>query len=74
MDQFSTTAPQAEPPLASRLDAVKAMVGDNPSAFIDYLKQTSPQFASFMQSVQGKTPEQAFAEHGLDFRQFSGLL
>lgn len=60
--------------LGSRLQSVKGMLGGNPSAFIGYLMQNDNRFASFVQSVQGKTPQQAFAEHGLDFSQFSNLL
>lgn len=50
------------------------MVGGDPSAFVSYLAQTDTGFAGFLRSVQGKTPQQAFAEHGLDYNQFSGLL
>lgn len=35
------------------------------------LYQSNPQFRQFANSVKGKTPEQAFSEHGLDFSQFS---
>lgn len=60
--------------LGNRLQTIKGMVGGNPSAFIDYLSQSDPDFARFAQGLQGKTPEQAFQEHGLDFSQFAGLL
>ncbi len=50
------------------------MVGGDVTGFIEYLKQTDPEFAAFANSMQGKTPQQAFQEHGLDFSQFSGLL
>ncbi len=32
--------------------------------------QSNPQFRQFADSMQGKTPEQAFRENGLDFNQF----
>lgn len=32
--------------------------------------QNNPQFKQFADSMQGKTPEQAFRENGLDFNQF----
>ena len=34
----------------------------------------NPQFAQFMQSVQGKTPQQFSAEHGIDFNRILRLL
>jgi len=34
--------------------------------------RTNPQFKQFADSMQGKTPEQAFQENGLDFNQFKG--
>ena len=60
--------------LGDRLKTVKGMVSGNPSAFIEYLRQTDSDFASFFQSVQGKTPQQAFQEHGLDYSQYQSLL
>lgn len=77
MEQFQQTQPtpqQRASLLGSRLQAVKGMVGGDPSAFVSYLAQTDTGFAGFLRSVQGKTPQQAFAEHGLDYNQFSGLL
>lgn len=32
--------------------------------------QSNPAFRQFADSMQGKTPEQAFKEHGLDFDKF----
>ena len=60
--------------LASRLDSIKRMSNGDAMGFMSYLSQTNPQFRAFAQSMQGKTPEQAFAEYGLDYSQFSGLL
>lgn len=34
------------------------------------LYNTNPQFRQFADSMQGKTPEQAFQEQGLDYEQF----
>ena len=34
------------------------------------LYQGNPQFRQFADSMQGKTPEQAFQEQGLDYSQF----
>ena len=33
----------------------------------------NPQFKQFADSMQGKTPEQAFSENGLDFNRFKNL-
>jgi hypothetical protein len=35
--------------------------------------RTNPQFKRFADSMQGKTPDQAFMENGLDFNQFKNL-
>lgn len=77
MDQFRQQQPtpyQRAQLLGDRLKSVRGMLGGDPSSFVGYLMQSDPQFAGFVRSVQGKTPQQAFAEHGLDFGQFSGLL
>jgi len=34
------------------------------------LYHSNPQFRNFADSMQGKTPEQAFQEQGLDYNQF----
>jgi len=35
--------------------------------------QSNPQFRQFADSMQGKTPEQAFQEQGLDYSQFQNM-
>lgn len=35
--------------------------------------RSNPQFRSFADSMQGKTPEQAFQEQGLDYSQFRDI-
>lgn len=35
--------------------------------------QSNPQFRQIADSVQGKTPEQAFREQGLDYSQFQNI-
>lgn len=89
MDQFSSrhqqpqqsATPQPQVPqqqmmqvLGSRLNSIKQAANGDASGFINYMKQTNPDFAAFAQSMQGKTPEQAFSEFGLDYSQFSGIL
>ena len=82
MDQFrqSPQQPQKSAPqlpmqeLAARFNSIKKAANNDAGGFINYLTQTNPQFAQFAQSMQGKTPEQAFAEFGLDYSQFAGML
>ena len=45
----------------------------SPQAAFKTLYQQNPQFRQFADSMQGKTPEQAFRENGLDFGQFRGM-
>ena len=35
--------------------------------------QSNPQFRQFADSMQGKTPEQAFQEQGLDYSKFQNI-
>lgn len=37
------------------------------------LYQSNPNFRQFADSMQGKTPEQAFQEQGLDYAQFQNI-
>ena len=37
------------------------------------LYNSNPQFKQFADSMQGKTPEQAFQEQGLDYSQFQNV-
>lgn len=60
--------------LASKLNSVKQAANGDASGLINYMSQTNPQFAQFVQNMQGKTPEQAFKELGLDYSQFVGIL
>lgn len=56
------------------MQSIKQATNGDASGFINYMSQTNPQFAQFVQSMQGKTPEQAFSEYGLDYSQFANLL
>lgn len=47
-------------------------MGD-PQAMYQTMYQTNPEFRQFADSMQGKTPQQAFRENGLDFDQVRGL-
>ena len=45
----------------------------NPDTAYQQMYQSNPQFRQFADSMQGKTPEQAFRENGLDYDHFKGL-
>ena len=56
------------------LDQLNQIKSQGPSsALYDRMYSTNPQFRAFADSMKGKTPEQAFSEHGLDFNRFRGL-
>lgn len=48
---------------------VRMLKNGNPEQIAMNLMQSNPQFRAFMQSVQGKTPEQFCQEHGGDFKE-----
>lgn len=58
----------------SILQAVSQLmaIGDPNQAYAQ-LYQSNPQFRQFADSMKGKTPQQAFQEHGLDYEQVRGL-
>lgn len=60
--------------LGQRLNSIKQAANGDANGLINYMMQTNPDFAAFAQSMQGKTPEQAFREFGLDYSQFVGIL
>ena len=76
MDQFRQQQKPQIPmeTLASKLNSIKQAANGDAGGLINYMSQTNPQFAQFVQNMQGKTPEQAFKEFGLDYSQFAGIL
>lgn len=50
------------------------MAHGDQSALFSALMRNNSNFASFVQANQGKTPEQAFRDYGLDFGQVTGML
>lgn len=50
------------------------MRGKNPEQVAMNLMNQNPQFKQFMQSVQGKTPEQFAAERGVNLSQIMGMM
>lgn len=58
----------------SILDQVNQLRQAGPSAALfNKMYNENPQFRQFADSMNGKTPEQAFRENGLDFNQFRNL-
>lgn len=58
----------------SILAAISQLRTGNPQAIYSQMYQSNPQFRQFADSMQGKTPEQAFRENGLDFNQFKNIM
>lgn len=52
----------------------KMMQGRNPDQMYNYLIKTNPQFAQFVETNKGKTPEQIANENGIDFATLKQLL
>ena len=65
---------QPQSTLLDQITSLKQMLSGNPQAIMTQMMQTNPQFAQFVAQNQGKTPEQAFADNGLDISQFKDLL
>ena len=60
-----------EQPRNSILSNLQQIRSQGPSNVIfNQMYQSNPQFRQFADSMQNKTPEQAFSENGLDFNQF----
>ena len=57
--------------ILAAVSQLKAM--GNPQNVYNQMYQSNPQFRQFADSMQGKTPEQAFRENGLDYGQVKGL-
>lgn len=75
MDQFQPQPQQTQRiPLLDRISAVRQLAQGNPSALLSNLMQTNPRFAQFVAQNGGKTPEQAFADNGLDYSQIRQLM
>lgn len=50
------------------------MVSGDPQPLFNQMIQSNPQFAQFVAMNAGKTPEQAFADNGLDYSQVRNLM
>ena len=58
---------QGMPGRGSLVSQVRRAIGGDPQGLFQRMYESNPQFRDFANSVRGKTPEQAFKEHGLDF-------
>lgn len=70
----SLFGPQQGNSILGAVNQLRAMANGDPQALFDSMYQGNPQFRQFADSMQGKTPEQAFNEHGLDFGQVRDLI
>lgn len=60
--------------ILSAVSAVRAMAGGDPQAAFRRMYSSDPGFRQFADSMRGKTPDQAFREHGLDFNQVRSIM
>ena len=60
--------------LQSLMNIARMLKSGNPEQIAMNLMQKNPQFKTFMDSVQGKTPEQFCKENGIDFGQISSMM
>ena len=60
--------------ILNAVNTLRSASQGNPQALYQHIYQTNPQFRSFADSMQGKGPEQAFRENGLDFDQVRRFL
>lgn len=58
-------------PISSLVNSLRA--NGSSEAVFNSMYNSNPDFRAFADSVRGKTPEQAFRQHGLDFNDFRGF-
>lgn len=61
---------QKQNPIMDFLEVAKG----NPNAMYQQLMRNNPQFRNFVNSNQGKTPEQIAQEHGVDMNLLRNLM
>lgn len=87
MQQFQPQAPQPSPMLGmmrDRIGLLKGLVGGNPQAVVEQLSKSnamcrlpngqSMPVSQVLQQCQGKSPEEAFKQFGLDYSQIRPLM
>lgn len=60
--------------LLNQIKNIKSAMQGNPQALFNNMMNNNPQFKQFAQSMQGKTPEEAFKQFGLDFNEIKGMM
>lgn len=60
--------------LNDQLADLRRIFSGNPQGLMNQLMRSNPQFAQFVAQNQGKTPQQAFKDNGLDFAQVQQLI
>ena len=58
---------------SSLIGNIKKLMSGDPQTMFDKMYSSNSQFRQFADSIKGKTPQQAFAEHGLNFDDFKNL-
>lgn len=61
-------------PYAQLQGIVNILRGKDLNQVASNFARMNPQFAQFMQSVQGKSPEQFAKEHGIDFNKIKRIM
>ena len=60
------TSRQNSNSMMDTINMVSKAANGNPNALFDRMMQSNPQFKSFVEQNQGKTPEQIAKENGID--------
>lgn len=56
------------------MDMLRMLKNGNPQQMFQSMMQNNPQFRQFVESNNGKTPEQVAQEHGIDLSQFKNMM
>lgn len=59
--------------ILAAINTIKGISNGNPQALFEQMYQNNSQFRQFADTVKGKSPEQAFSEHGLDYTKIREL-
>lgn len=63
--------PQQASSFRNQLNQIRSQGPSN--VLFNQMYQSNPQFRQFADSMQGKSPEQAFRENGLNFNNFKNM-
>ena len=65
-------APQTSNPLTA-IPALRDLLQKGPDTVYQQMYASNPDFRAFADSMSGKSPQEAFAEHGFDFGQIQQM-